>query len=93
MPLNKDLFISRCIAQGISLTNAEKAWNKVISIEKHIQANTKLYSDMQHYSREERLKLREAAAEVGYEFTPNEVDDAIRAIGIIQKNVEPECEN
>lgn len=85
--MSKKDFLIRCGELGIPLNNAIQAWDKLQNLERHITKNWKLFEIMQKYSKNEKLKLREYAAEQGFEYTPAELDELIEIIGIIQENI------
>ena len=85
--MDKQEFFSRCKHCGISPSNALQAWNKIQKLEGHIKKNWKVFELMQKYPKDKRLKLREYAAERGFEYTPDELNNLIEFIGLIQENM------
>ena len=88
--MGKDEFLLKCLEHGIPPENAAEAWRKLQTLEDHIRKNWKVFKIMQQYPKGKRLKLREFAAEHGYEYTPDELDKLIKTIGLIQENMDDE---
>jgi hypothetical protein len=91
--MNKELFIQTCLVKGISITKAENAWKRILNIKEHIGDHFAATQKLQDYSKQEKLAFREKAAEMGAEFTPNELTNLITVLGLIQKGKETEILN
>ena len=85
---NKMAFIERCRKNGISENKALSAWEKIKNIEEYIENNWDFFQDMREFSRQKKLGLRQIAAEHGNEYTPDELDNLIEVIGLIQDNMD-----
>ena len=86
--MGKEEFVSRCLQHGIKEETADKAWHKLQDLEKHILNNWESFEKLQKYSKDKKLRLREYAAERGFEYTPDELDKLIKVIGTVQRNME-----
>jgi hypothetical protein len=85
---NKEEFFRRCKENNVPRCKAISAWKRIQNLEKYISDNWNLFTDMREYSKEEKLILRTKAAEHGNEYTPEELDDLIEVIGMVQDNMD-----
>lgn len=84
---DKEIFLEVCQEHDIPLQNAERAWEKLNFLKMYIRKYWDKCKDMQFYSSEEKLKLREEAAEHGMEITPNELNKLIDILGMVQDGI------
>jgi len=87
MHSDKKIFLEACQEHNIPVDNAERAWEKLAFLKQYIRKHWNKCKDMQHYSKKERLKLRENAAEIGMEITPNDLDRLIEILGRVQDGI------
>ena len=88
--MDKELFIQTCLVKGIPAIRAERAWKRILTIREHIEEHKEATHKLQEYSHQEKLVFREKAAELGAEFTPDELANLITVLGFIQKGNETE---
>jgi len=91
--MDKELFIHTCLVKGIPQPRAERAWERILTIREHIEEHLEATQKLQEYSHQEKLEFREKAAELGAEFTPDELANLITVLGFIQKGETTEILN
>lgn len=81
-------FVESCVVRGVVRKKAEKAWIHFKDLKDDISNNWQLFKEMKYMSCQEKLILRNYAAEQGIEMTPDELNDLIEIIISLQDGME-----
>lgn len=82
--MRKSEFIKHCQNNGVPEATARTVWEKLKILRKFIRENWSLCKNLQIISEKEQLKIRRIAAEHGFEWTPDEIKQAILVVGKLQ---------
>lgn len=81
-------FVESCVDQGISRKKAEKAWCHLRDMKKYISENWQSFQEMKYMTTQEKLRLRNSAAEQGIEMTPDELGNLMDMVISVQDGME-----
>jgi hypothetical protein len=85
--MTKEEWFEACLENDASVEIAEESWPHIEEMQKAIMKNMASYQMVAEATPEERLAIRQQAAEDGYEFTPSEVDHIADMIGGIMETL------
>jgi hypothetical protein len=85
--MSKSIFINLCKSRGVSTENAKKAWDKIKFLAQYIKKNWDEIEELEYMSQDKKLELRRFAAEKGTEYTPDELEELVKFICLVKRNI------